>query len=160
MRRVVLSLLLLLTLLVTCALAQRGGGRGSSGTSTPAYVGPQPSTPSSSAVSSSHVDDEKKIDFRSQTILVQVPTTIVDKAGNHIHDLKKEDFKLEENGREQKIVSLEEVTATSAHLTQATNPPGTFSNMTLNGDAPRNVVIIALDTVNTPFLDQATDESN
>jgi VWFA-related protein len=156
MRRVVLSLLLLLTLLVTCALAQRGGGRGSSGTSTPAYVGPQPSTPSSSAVSSSHVDDEKKIDFRSQTILVQVPTTIVDKAGNHIHDLKKEDFKLEENGREQKIVSLEEVTATSAHLTQATNPPGTFSNMTLNGDAPRNVVIIALDTVNTPFLDQAT----
>jgi VWFA-related protein len=28
--------------------------------------------------------------------------------------------------------------------------------MTLNGDAPRNVVIIALDTVNTPFLDQAT----
>jgi VWFA-related protein len=26
----------------------------------------------------------------------------------------------------------------------------------LNGDAPRNVVVIALDTVNTPFLDQAT----
>jgi VWFA-related protein len=155
-RRFVLSLLLL-TLFVTCALAQRGGGgRGSSGTTTPAYVGPQPSAPSTSAVSSAHADDEKKVDFKSQTVLVQVPTVVVDKAGNHIHDLKKEDFKLEENGKEQKIAVLEEVTATNAHLTQATNPPGTFSNVTLNGDAPRNVVVIALDTVNTPFLDQAT----
>jgi VWFA-related protein len=157
MRRLVLSLLLLLTLLVTCALAQRGGGgggRGSSGTSRPAYVGPQPSTPS--VVSSAHADDEKKVEFKSQTVLVQVPTIVVDKAGNHIHDLKKEDFKLEENGKEQRIAVLEEVTATNARLMQTTNPPGTFTNVTQNGDAPRNVVVIALDTVNTPFLDQAT----
>jgi len=157
-RRFALSLFLFVTLLVTCALAQRGGGggRGSSGTTSPAYVGPQPSTPSTSVVSAAHADDEKKIDFRSQTVLVQVPTIVVDKAGNHVHDLKKEDFKLEENGKEQKIAVLEEVTATNARLTQATNPPGTFTNVTENGNAPRNVVVIALDTVNTPFLDQAT----
>ncbi len=156
-RRFALTLFLLLTLLVTCALAQRGGGGGrGSSTTAPAYVGPQPSTPSSSVVSAAHADDEKKIDFRSQTVLVQVPTIVVDKAGNHIHDLKKEDFKLEENGKEQKIAVLEEITATNARLTQATNPPGTFSNVTQDGEAPRNVVVIALDTVNTPFLDQAT----
>src|SRR5208283_4948201 len=155
-RRFALSLFLLVTLLVTCALAQRGGGGRGSSTTAPAYVGPQPSTPSSSVVSAAHADDEKKIDFRSQTVLVQVPTIVVDKAGNHVHDLKKEDFKLEENGKEQKIAVLEEVTATNARLTQATNPPGTFTNVTENGNAPRNVVVIALDTVNTPFLDQAT----
>jgi len=153
MRRLVLSLLVLLTLLATCALAQRGGGGSGSHTTTTAYVGPQPST--TGAVSAAHADDEKKVDFRSQTVLVQVPTVVVDKAGNHIHDLKKEDFKLEENDKEQKIAVLEEVTATNAHLTQAANPPGTFSNVTQNGEAPRNVVVIALDAVNTPFLDQA-----
>ncbi|MGB6248310.1 MAG: VWA domain-containing protein [Terriglobales bacterium] len=152
-RRFLLTLLLLLTLLVTCALAQRGGGRGSSGTSTTAYVGPQPSNPT--ALSPWHADDEKKVDFKSQTVLVQVPTVVVDKAGNHIHDLKKEDFKVEENGKEQRIAFLEEVIATKAHLTQATNPPGTYSNVALNGDAPRNVVVVVLDTVNTPFLYQA-----
>ena len=155
-RRFVLSLFMLVTLLVTCALAQRGsgGGRGAYGnhTTQDPYAGPQSSNPA--AVSAVHADDEKKVEFRSQTVLVQVPTVVTDKAGNHIHDLKKEDFKVEENGKEQKIAIFEEVTATNARLTQATNPPGTFSNLAQNGDAPRNVVVIALDTVNTPFLDQ------
>ncbi|MGB0045894.1 MAG: VWA domain-containing protein, partial [Terriglobales bacterium] len=83
-------------------------------------------------------------------------TVVVDKAGNHIHALKKENFKVEENGKQQKIAVCEEVTATNARLTQATNPPGTFSNLAQNADSPRNVVVIALDTLNTPFLDQAT----
>jgi VWFA-related protein len=154
-RRFVLSLLLILTLLATCALAQRlGGGGATAGSHTSAgNIGPQPSKVV--GVSAAHADDEKKVEFKSQTVLVQVPTVVVDKAGNHIHDLKKEDFKVEENGKEQKIAVLEEVTATNARLIQATNPPGTFSNVTQDGEAPRNVVVIALDTVNTPFLDQA-----
>jgi len=151
-RRFALSLSLFLTLLVTCALAQRGAGGGGSHTAT-GYVGPQPST--TGTVSAAHADDEKKVDFKSQIVLVQVPTIVVDKAGNHIHDLKKEDFKVEENGKEQKIAVCEEITATNARLMQAANVPGTFSNVTQNGDAPRNVVVIALDAVNTPFLDQA-----
>jgi len=101
-----------------------------------------------------HADDEKRVEFRSQTVLVQVPAVVTDKAGNHLHDLKKEDFKIEENGKEQKITVFEEVTATNARLTPAANPPGTFSNLAQNGEPPRNVAVIALDTVNTPFLDQ------
>jgi VWFA-related protein len=107
-------------------------------------------------LSTAHVEEEKNVEFKSQTVLVQVPTVVTDKAGNHIHDLKKEDFKLEENGKEQRITVCEEITATNERLIQATNPPGTFSNVALDGEAPRNVVVIALDTVNTPFLAQAT----
>jgi VWFA-related protein len=107
-------------------------------------------------VSMSHAEEEKNVEFKSQTVLVQVPTVVTDKAGNHIHDLKKEDFKLEENGKERKITVFEEVTTTNARLMQAPAPQGTFSNLALNGDTPRNIVVIALDTVNTPFLDQAS----
>ncbi len=118
------------------------------------YSGPYSSTPASIAAGA-HADDEKKVEFRSETVLVQVPTVVTDKAGNHIHALKKEDFKVEENGKEQKIAVFEEVTATNARLMPTRNPPGTFSNLAQNGESPRNVVVIALDTVNTPFLDQA-----
>ncbi|MGA7079357.1 MAG: VWA domain-containing protein [Terriglobales bacterium] len=153
-RRFVLSLCLLLTLFVTCALAQRGGGGRGPGGAEPTYIGPQAAN-SASMISNAHAEQEKNVEFKSQAVLVQVPTVVTDKAGNHIRGLKKENFKVEEDGKEQRIAFLEEVTATSARLTQAANPPGTFSNVTQNGDAPRNVVVVALDTVNTPFLAQA-----
>ena len=158
MRRcLVHSFLLFLTLIATCAVAQRGSGRSGgtapSGNASVPYSGPYSSVPASIAAGA-HAGDEKKVEFRSETVLVQVPTVVTDKAGNHIHALKKEDFKVEENGKEQKIAVFEEVTATNVRLTPATNPPGTFSNLAQNGDPPRNVVVIALDTVNTPFLDQ------
>jgi hypothetical protein len=151
--------LLFFALASTSLVAQKGGGgRGGAATtgsnSTPApYSGPYSSTPVS-ILPGAHADDEKKVEFRSETVLVQVPTVVTDKAGNHIHSLKKEDFKVEENGKEQKITVFEEITASNARLLQASNPPGTFSNLAQNGDPPRNVAVIALDTVNTPFLDQ------
>jgi len=158
MRRcLVHGFLLFLTLIATCAVAQRGSGRGTGtapgGNPSVPYSGPYSSTPASIAAGA-HADDEKKVEFRSETVLVQVPTVVTDKAGNHIHALKKEDFKVEENGKEQKIAVFEEVTATNARLMPTRNPPGTFSNLAQNGEPPRNVVVIALDTVNTPFLDQ------
>lgn len=157
-----LRLLFFFTLLSSWAAAQRGGGGSRGGAAGPAtggnhtpepYVGPYSTTPNS-VIPGAHADDEKKVEFRSETVLVQVPTVVTDKAGNHIHALKKEDFKVEENGKEQRIAVFEEVTATGARLTQAANPPGTFSNLAQNGDPARNVAVIALDTVNTPFLDQ------
>lgn len=148
---------------VPAAMAQRGGGGSGSrgGTSSSAATGTHSSpyagnysTAPNSITPGAHADDEKKVEFRSQTVLVQVPTVVTDKAGNHIHELKKEDFKVEENGKEQKLTVFEEITATKTGLTQVANPPGTYSNLAQNGDPPRNVAVIALDTVNTPFLDQ------
>ncbi|MGB0046284.1 MAG: hypothetical protein WBP70_02395, partial [Terriglobales bacterium] len=59
--RLVLSLLLFLTLLESCALAQSDEG----GNLQPVNA--------TSMISSAHADDEKKVEFKSQTVLVQVP---------------------------------------------------------------------------------------
>ena len=55
------------------------------------------------AVPTNTADQEGKIKFRTQTILVQVPIVVTDKSGNHIHGLTKEDFHVFENGKEQKV---------------------------------------------------------
>jgi len=101
-------------------------------------------------------DQEGKIEFRTQSILVQVPVIVTDKSGNHLHGLAKEGFHVFENGKEQKVSNFEEIVTTHARLPLVLPKPGEFSNLTLSEQEPRTVTVIALDTVNTPFLDQAT----
>ncbi len=154
----------LLTLLVFCLsssylTAQRGGGgggsRGGSSTSTGGSVPYQGQVPTGiTAISTLHADQEGKIEFRSQAVLVQVPTVVTDKAGNHIHGLTQDDFEISENGKAQKATLFGEVTANNAPLQAPATPPGIFSNAALIGDQPRSIIVVALDTVNTPFLDQ------
>jgi VWFA-related protein len=103
-----------------------------------------------------HAEDEQgKVEFKSETVLLQVPVVVADRSGNHIHNLTKEDFQLFENGKEQKVASFEEVVTSNAKLPARKSSPGEFSNFALNGQPPRSVTVIALDLVNTPFLDQA-----
>ena len=99
-------------------------------------------------------NDEGKIEFRTETILVQVPIVVTDKSGNHIHGLTKENFNVFENGEEQKISALEEIVTTKTESPVIVPKPGEFTNLTLSEHQPRTVTVIALDTVNTPFLDQ------
>jgi VWFA-related protein len=101
-------------------------------------------------------DKEGKIEFRTQTILVQVPVVVTDKYGSHMRGLKREDFRIFENGKEQKVSTFEEIVSTNAQFPVAAAKPGEFSNLTLSEQQPRTVTVIALDTVNTPFLDQYT----
>jgi VWFA-related protein len=101
-------------------------------------------------------DDEGKLEFRTETIFVQVPIIVTDKSGNHVHGLTKEDFHVFENGKEQKLSTFEEVVATKTKLPVVVPKPGEFSNLTLSEQQPRAVTVIVLDTVNTPFLDQTT----
>jgi len=98
---------------------------------------------------------EGKITFRSQTILIQVPVVVTDKKGNHIHGLAKDDFRVSENGKEQKIFTFEEFVATNAKISPVPLQPGEYSNLTVSEKQPRAVTVIAIDTVNTPYLDQA-----
>jgi len=110
-----------------------------------------------SIVHLSSASDEPKVEFRSQTVLIQVPVVVTDKSGNHLHGLDKEAFTVLENGKPQKISAIEEVTAATAPLAAPSVPvsaAGQFRNLAVDGSQPRNVVVIALDTVNTPFLDQ------
>jgi VWFA-related protein len=106
-------------------------------------------------VSAPTADREGKVKFHVQSILIQVPVIVTDKAGNHIHGLTKDDVHLLENGKEQKISTFEEVVAANTKLPSVTPKPGEFSNLALSDQQPRTVTVIALDTINTPFLDQA-----
>jgi VWFA-related protein len=139
-----------------------GGGHGPGPTPSPRTTTASPSPPSSSnasfpgSVPVVTADDEGKIEFRTQTILVQVPVVVTDKSGSHIHGLTKEDFHVFENGKEQKVSTFEEIVTTHTKLPVVAPKPGEFTNLTLSEQEPRTVTVIALDTVNTPFLDQST----
>ena len=144
-------------------LAQRGGGGGgrtggaspSSGVSHQSQVDPlavSPGLPASPNVH--HASEEGKVEFRSETVLIQVPTVVVDKSGTHVHNLAKEKFHIFENGKEQKIATMEEIVSVPAPPTAPALRPGVFTNALAGGKA-HNATLIALDTVNTPFLDQA-----
>jgi VWFA-related protein len=106
-------------------------------------------------VSAPTADQEGKIKFHTQSILVQVPIVVTDKSGKHIHGLTKESFRVLENGKEQKIATFEEIVTTNTKLPAVVSKPGEFTNLSLSDQQPRTVTVIALDTINTPFLDQA-----
>jgi len=101
--------------------------------------------------------DERSIQaiFKSQATLVEVPAVVTDKAGKHIHGLNKSDFRVFENGKEQKIAVFEEVVAADSRLRVSNNPPNAFSNLSVNTAERHAVTVVLLDEINTPYLDQA-----
>jgi VWFA-related protein len=152
--------LTLLTLLAisTTALAQSGNdpwnGTSSSGTSGVLGVPLPTETPNTEPVSR-RADAGKQLEFKSQTSLVQVPVVVTDKAGIHIHQLTKADFKILEDGKVQSIVSLEEIIPDKSAVPAPSGPAGTFTNLTADQSKPRSLTVMVLDEVNTPFLSQA-----
>ncbi len=149
MRRQLLILWCCMIFLPTCAWAQENDPF----TGQPANPATPGTIPEADLHRSRGADEERKLAFKAQTILVQVPAVVADKAGNHVHNLSRGDFKIFENGKEQRIAIFEEVNTGSSHSAQAKNPPNTFSNFTLERQ-PFAITVIALDTINTPFLDQ------
>jgi len=93
--------------------------------------------------------------FRSQTEVVEVPAVVTDKSGRALHGLTKDDFRIFEDGKERRIATFEEVNAASSHPAEHPAPVGQFSNIAEQIREPQSVVVFALDTINTPFLDQA-----
>jgi VWFA-related protein len=116
---------------------------------------PPPVTMPTVDPNSHHADDERTLKFKSETVLIQVPAVVTDKSGNHVHSLSKDDFTILENGKPQRITTFEEIITSNARPATAQSAPGTFSNLVLDEQQPRAVTLIALDTINTPFLDQA-----
>lgn len=100
--------------------------------------------------------DKTPLTFTSKTIYVQVPVVVTDKDGKPVTGLKKEDFRLQENGKEQNIASLEAVQTSTAPLPRPATSGNEVRNQTSPDATPRRLVIIALDMVNTPFQDQAS----
>jgi VWFA-related protein len=95
-----------------------------------------------------------EVKFTSRTELVLIPTLVTDKSGNHISELKKEDFTVLENGAEQKITTFEEITSDAHRLSRPRNP-NEFSNSLAGGPSVGRITLIVLDFINTPFMGQA-----
>jgi VWFA-related protein len=140
-----------------------GGTHSGTGTTTPGPVMNTPSPannpPDPTFLPNSPVvraGDEAKVEFKSTSVLIQLPVIVADKSGNHVLNLKQEDFQVLENGKEQKIATFEEIVTNKSPLPAAKSRPGEFSNLAAaQGEQPRSIAIIALDTVNTPMLDQS-----
>ena len=164
----VLPLLAFTLFACSLALAQGHGGGGSKGgATTGSMVNPTANMNGAIATGTgnsldtttvhlSSASDEGKVEFRTQTVLIQVPVVVTDKSGNHLRGLDKEDFTIFENGKPQKVSTFDEMTTSTAPLAApAAAPAGQFRNLAIDSSQPRNVVVVVLDTVNTPFLDQA-----
>ena len=92
--------------------------------------------------------------FKAQADVVLIPVIVRDGSGAPVSGLPKAGFTVFENGKPQTISVFEEV-RTTAGAQPAQVPEGSFTNTYSGDSAPQRVTIIALDTVNTPFPDQA-----
>ena len=89
--------------------------------------------------------------YRSKTDVVLVPVLVRSKSGP-MEGLKAEQFSVTEDGKPQKISSVELIkTGTDVKRLQT---PGEFSNE-LVAPGPARLTIVGIDMINTPFLDQA-----
>lgn len=116
-----------------------------------AQSSPQPpATPSTNAGS----QGTEKATIRTTTRLVQVSVIAQDKHGRLVSDMSREDFRLFEEGQEQKLQFFS-VTSDHATPTAGTSPPpGVWTNQALKAaGAPANLTLILLDGLNTSIRD-------
>ena len=95
--------------------------------------------------------------FSSRARYVLVPAVVTDKDGNPVARLTKEDFRLQENRKDQVIASIDEIVPMPGpSASYPTTQNNVVSNeLAIQSEGPRRLTIIALDMVNTPLLDQA-----
>ena len=98
--------------------------------------------------------------FKSRADLVVVPVIVRNKHGEHVPGLAVNDFSLEDNGVAEKVSSVEEITSDTTPPEPVVPTEGVFTNQFVNPQQPKELVIIALDLVNTPAMDmQAAREA-
>lgn len=98
--------------------------------------------------------EEGRIDLTSRSELVIVPVIVKDGSGAPIKGLNKSDFTVQENGKEQKIATFEEIKTNAAPMKRQAMPANQFTNVYTGSSEPRRVTIMVLDAINTPILDQ------
>lgn len=98
--------------------------------------------------------------LKSTTRLVQVSVIAQDGKGQPITDLKKDDFRIKVNGKDQpiKVFSLDSSSALPRSDTKI--PPNVFTNrMEVKSGQQSSVTIILLDMLNTKWADQVFAKS-
>lgn len=92
-----------------------------------------------------------KIKVTTNTVIV--PVIVTNKEGSHVTALNQGAFEIKENGKVQKILSLEEIIANSAPVPKLQLPLNRFTN-SFEVESPKTLEVIALDLINTPFVHQ------
>lgn len=100
---------------------------------------------------------DERSTFTKNTELVMVPVQVLDRSGRPLHGLKQNNFVVKSDGKPQAISVFDEVQAppatpnSSPVLVKAAATTDTqFSNAGPHGFPPQ-LVIMAIDTINTPF---------
>jgi len=94
--------------------------------------------------------------LRTTTRLIQVSVVAHDSHGNPITDLRQEDFRLFDNGQEEKISFFSKDSSEVVPESAPALPPDTWSNVaSRKGGTPVNLTVILFDQVNTAAVDQA-----
>ncbi len=89
------------------------------------------------------------------TQLVYVPVVVNDKHGQHVRGLSKDAFVIEQDGKPQSVAIFEEVGKTVSYERAKPLAPDVIENFAVNDAQARKTIILILDTLNTPFMDQA-----
>jgi len=141
---------------VPFAIAQRSGGGAA-----PRVATPQPipdfsrlPDPTNQTATEFQPFDKAPLTFTSKPIYVLVPVIVTGKDGKPVSGLKKEDFQIQENGKDQKVASLDEFKPTATAVPHPAISSNEITNRIPADATPRRLVIIALDMVDTPFEDQ------
>ena len=93
--------------------------------------------------------------LKSTARLVVVDVVVTDANGQPVPGLRREDFRVFENGKPQTISVFEEHDGKApAAIKQAELPPNTFSNSP-GWSAPESLNVVLLDALNTPIHDQS-----
>jgi VWFA-related protein len=98
--------------------------------------------------------DKKPLKFTARAHYILVPVIVMDKDGKHVSGLTKDAFQVFENGKEQTIASVDETQTTSVPVESVPASVNEFSNAIAADGGARRINVIALDLINTPFLDQ------
>ncbi len=141
--------------LVLCCLFALLVGQPLEAQGAPHHVAAAPPLPDLTSATRYKPFDKTPLKFTSKAYYVLVPVIVQAKDGKHVPGLAKDSFHVFENGKEQKIASVDEITTNVAPVPAPPGAPNNFSNETSSQGGHRRITVIALDLVNTPFLDQA-----
>jgi VWFA-related protein len=94
--------------------------------------------------------------LRATTRMVELSVIVRDKNDQLVRDLTKSDFEVLDNGARQDIQIFSVTTNEPLSRLPTALSPNTYTNRTPGiGDAPSNITVLLLDSLNTPFSDQA-----
>ena len=97
--------------------------------------------------------NQKESTISTTTEVVTVPVVVTDSAGKAVRGLTQDAFRVQDNGKDQRIASFEEVTAQRKPVRSVTQQNGIYTNR-VTSDNALALGILVVDFVNTRSVNQ------